>query len=276
MSTTTRYALIGHPVAHSYSPFIHRQFAVETQQNMSYELLPAEPGHFIATVEQFRKQGGQGLNVTLPFKIEAYDYADEKSERAQWTGAVNTLKFTEDGKVFADNADGIGLIRDLTQNLNWKLDNKCILVLGAGGAARGILAPLLQLNPKQLVISNRTFIKATELAQQFKTQGVVQAIELSSLTRCSFDLIINATAASLYQEIPAIPSTLISRHTYCYDLVYSAKPTIFLEWAKQQGCSHYADGLGMLVEQAAESFNLWRGVYPDTATVLNALRNKLH
>jgi shikimate dehydrogenase len=259
------YAVIGNPIAHSKSPLIHRQFAQYTHQILHYDTVLADPDAFVETVQMLQRQGTKGLNVTVPFKIEAWHYADQLSDLAQRAEAVNTLIFHRNGQVTGDNTDGIGLVRDLQKNYNISLAGKRILLLGAGGAVRGVLQPLLAQQPKCLHIANRTASKAIQLAEDFADLGAITAGGFDSIAKTAiFDLIINGTAASLQGDVPPIATSCIHSQTSCYDMMYAAKDTAFVQWAKQHGAAQALDGLGMLIEQAAESFYLWRGVRPDT------------
>jgi shikimate dehydrogenase len=271
-TTPDRYAVLGNPVAHSKSPVIHRQFAHQFGHNIEYVALWADTDGFSQAVEQFRAEGGKGLNITLPFKLEAFKMADNLSDRAKLAGAVNTIRFESDGKIFGDNTDGTGLVHDLTKNLGIHVRGKKILVLGAGGAVRGVLGPLLKQNPAVLVIANRTVSKAKELAKIFASFGKVEAVGYDELVGKRFDVVINGTSASLKGEVPPLPVNLFANNAVAYDMMYGDKPTPFLEWAMLHGVATTADGLGMLVEQAAESYLLWRGVRPETKHVIAALR----
>ena len=262
---TDRYAVFGHPIAHSKSPQIHASFARQTGQDMSYEAILAPRDGFAASVAAFIAAGGRGANVTVPFKEEAYRLASRLSPRAQHAGAVNTLVF-DDG-ILGDNTDGAGLVADLTRNLHCALAGKRILLVGAGGAARGVIDPLLDQTPAELVIANRTVSRAQELADRFG-RGV-RACGFDALDM-PFDLVINATAASLAGELPPLSPRIFTAGTLAYDMMYG-RDTPFLAFARSYGAAT-ADGLGMLVEQAAEAFYLWRGVRPDTAPVIAALR----
>ncbi|AVZ80155.1 shikimate dehydrogenase [Zoogloeaceae bacteirum Par-f-2] len=269
-----RYAVVGNPVAHSKSPLIHAAFAAQTGQALVYEALLAPLDGFAATVAAFRAAGGLGLNVTVPFKLDAFALADRLSPRAEAAGAVNTLAF-ERGDIYGDNTDGCGLVRDLTQNLGWSLSGRRILLLGAGGAARGALLPLLIEQPAALVIANRTESRAVELADRFRTQArdtLLHACSFDALSGSSFDVVINATAASLAAQSPALPEGLYAPGALAYDMMYGKDETPFMRAARSAGAAVVADGLGMLVEQAAESFFLWRGVRPHTRAVLATLR----
>lgn len=269
---TDLYAVMGNPIAHSKSPQIHQAFAEQTQQNLSYRSILVPLDGFAAAVDKFRAAGGKGLNITVPFKQEAYQYADQLSNRARRAGAVNTLHFTP-GRAFGDNTDGIGLLRDLTHNHQWSLQNLDILLLGAGGAARGVIQPLLQAQPKRLLIANRTAAKAQQLAQDFSDLGVIAGCSLDDLAGQRFDLIINATSAGLNAPLPDLPAGLLCDQGACYDMVYGDQATPFIRWARSQGAALALDGRGMLVEQAAESFLLWREVRPDTVAVLDKFPN---
>ncbi|WP_455211168.1 shikimate dehydrogenase [Kaarinaea lacus] len=271
------YAVMGNPVAHSKSPKIHQLFAQQTQQRITYEAILVDVGGFEQAVGNFVATGGKGLNITVPFKQEAWKLVDKRSQRAQLAGAVNTIIVNEDRILTGDNTDGVGLVRDLIQNHRITVQAKTVLLVGAGGAARGVLEPLLQENPELVLIANRTPDRAHELAKQFSKSGNVKGCAFTALAQPSqaFDLIINATSASLHSEIPAIPASVISQQSFCYDMMYGAKPTAFMRWVTQQGAAQSVDGLGMLVEQAAESFYLWRGVRPHTTEVINALRQSL-
>ena len=268
-----RYGVFGNPIGHSKSPQIHRLFAEQTGQDLSYEPLLAPLDDFPGFAKAFFETG-LGANVTVPFKEQAYRLADRLSERAQRAGAVNTLKKLEDGSLLGDNTDGIGLVRDLLDNAGVALQGKRILLLGAGGAVRGVLEPLLAQRPAALFIANRTLAKAEQLAGEFAELGPVSASAFEQL-QGPFDVIINGTSASLGGELPPLGDDLIKPgDTLCYDMMYGAKPTPFCQWAAARKASS-RDGLGMLVEQAAAAFELWRGVRPESATVLAALRLQL-
>lgn len=272
-----QYAVIGNPIAHSKSPQIHAAFAAQTGQPMAYEALLAPLDGFRAAVAQFRQHGGRGLNVTVPFKLEAHALADALSARAEAAGAVNTLRFDAEG-IFGDNTDGAGLVRDLVHNLGQPVGGARVLLLGAGGAARGAILPLLEEHPAELAIANRTVTRAEELVARFAPRAVVtemSACGFDALAGRSFDLVINATAASLSDEVPPLPQGLYAPQSLAYDMMYGRGDTPFLAAARQDGAARLADGLGMLVEQAAESFLLWRGVRPATAPVLDALRAQI-
>lgn len=267
---TDRYVVIGNPIAHSRSPEIHRAFAQETGQALTYERLLAPLNGFQDAVEIFRANGGRGANVTLPFKIQAYEYAGELSERARLAGAVNTLKF-DSADVLGDNTDGIGLCRDINDNLCVPLSGARILLVGAGGATRGVLGPLLSAGPKCIVVTNRTMSKAVEIAQRFSKLGPVDSIAPDQLPGREFDVLINATSASLAENLPPVPVSCFRPGVLVYDMMYGKTATPFMRLAASRG-ARTADGLGMLVEQAAEAFYFWRGVRPSTAPVIANLR----
>ena len=263
-----RYGVMGYPVSHSRSPVIHRLFAMQTGQDLQYELLEVAPAKLEAAIKQFARTGGKGLNITVPHKIEVTTLVDRMSDRASNAGAVNTLVF-QDKEIFGDNTDGVGLLRDLQSNLGLNLKDANILIIGAGGAVRGIISPLLDANPESLMIANRTISKAKALADHFSTQGPVRACRFQDMTSSpAYDLVINATSAGLKGETLPFPESAVGEHTICYDLSYSMKATPFSSWAKEHGAARSVMGWGMLIEQAAESFHLWRGVRPDTAAVL--------
>jgi len=271
MNGLDQYAVFGAPIKHSKSPRIHRLFAEQTQQALDYtaQLVPAEA--FTSKVNCFFAQGGRGLNCTVPLKELAWAYADKKTERAALSKAVNTLALQADGKILGDNTDGIGLVTDLVVNHGIAINNKRILILGAGGASRGIICPLQDKRPLSITVVNRTVEKALILASEFKHKGVIIACGYHDLAGQSFDLIINATSTSLRGELPPLVSGLLAEQGSCYDLAYANEPTAFVCWAKAQQAVYALDGLGMLVEQAAEAFFIWRGVRPDTHTVIQML-----
>lgn len=273
--TSDRYAVMGNPVAHSKSPAIHAAFARQCGQTITYTAIQVDVGGFAQAVGHFRASGGHGLNVTVPFKREAWQLCDVRSARAQRAGAVNTLSFQTDGTMHGDNTDGAGLIHDILINHAGQISGRRVLLLGAGGAARGVLGPLLEQHPAALVIANRTVDNARELAAEFAAEGKVEACAYSALAGRPFDLVINGTAASLQGELPPLPDGVLASGAWCYDMMYSAAPTAFVRWAQAHSAAKSLDGLGMLVEQAAESFYVWRGVRPDTAAVLKNLRSSL-
>lgn len=265
------YAVMGNPIRHSKSPTIHSEFAQQLGIAMEYRAIEVAAGKFVQAVQEFRAAGGRGLNITVPFKLEAYELASKKSSRAEIAGAVNTLKF-ENGALFGDNTDGIGLIRDVTANQKTPLQGQKILVMGAGGAVRGILGPLLEEHPHSVVIANRTVSKAQELEKMFAGHGAVNGCGFDDLRGERYQVVINGTAASLQDQVPPLPDSLFEAGALAYDLMYGEKPTAFMVWAQSHGAARVSDGLGMLVEQAAESFFIWHGVRPDTASVIEALR----
>lgn len=269
-----QYGVVGHPVGHSLSPFIHGLFARETGRAMAYRLFDVPPAKFRGWVREFFARGGRGLNVTLPHKIAAVAAAHELTNRAAHAAAVNTLASSADEKILGDNTDGAGLVRDLCDNLGLTLAKRRILVIGAGGATRGVLAPLLALGPATVVIANRTPERAAALAAAFTDLGSVSSAGFEDVGDQPFDLVINATSASLSGEIPPLPATALAPATVCYDLAYGRTATAFVEWARECGCERALQGWGMLVEQAAESFRLWHGIRPQTAGVLAALRQR--
>ncbi|HEX9803577.1 MAG TPA: shikimate dehydrogenase [Gammaproteobacteria bacterium] len=275
MSQLDRYAVMGNPIAHSKSPMIHTLFARETGQKLEYRAILVELGQFADAVQAFRAEGGKGLNVTVPFKRDAWRLVDERSACAALAGAVNTIQFREDGTLYGDNTDGIGMIRDIRDNLGVAIAGKRVLLLGAGGAVRGVLGPLLEEKPATVVIANRTPDRAQELADAFEEQGRVEGSSFADLDGTRYDIVINGTSASLKGEAPPLPEGILARDAFCYDMMYAAEPTAFMRWADDEGCERVADGLGMLVEQAAESFRLWRGVRPQTAPVIKAVREAL-
>lgn len=272
MTAMDRYAVVGNPVAHSKSPQIHEAFARATGQALTYERILAPIGGFADVAERFAREGGRGLNVTVPFKLDALAIAARASERAQAAGACNTL-VREGAAWYADNTDGAGILHDLTVNLGVDLLGADILVLGAGGAARGILLPLFDRRPDSVTLSNRTMAKAAELSARFGARGPLRAVAPAALAGRRFDVVINATSAGLHAGAGwPWPDGLFAPHTFAYDMIYGDAPTAFLRWAGAQGASRSADGLGMLIEQAAESFHLWRGVRPATGPVFDLLR----
>jgi len=275
MTEKDNYAVFGNPVKHSKSPLIHAAFAEQCGQAIQYRAVRVEPGDFQRAATRFFDQGGRGLNITVPFKTDAFRFADTLSERAQRAGAVNTLCRRDDGTVLGDNTDGIGLIRDMIANLGWSVQAMRVLVIGAGGAVRGILEPLLRERPRELLIVNRTADKAAALAAEFASLGKLAGGGYDAIGQRQFDLVINASSAGLSGEMPSLPATLLTERSCCYDMVYGSEPTVFMRWAAQEAAWAVADGLGMLVEQAAESFYLWRQVRPETRPVINNLREML-
>lgn len=265
---TSHYAVFGNPIAHSRSPLIQAEFARQTGQDLEYRAILAPLDDFPGAVDAFRSAGGEGANVTVPFKEAAFQLAARLTPRAKAAGAVNTLKF-ENGQILGDNTDGAGLVRDLTANLKLTLAGKRVLLMGAGGAARGVIGPLLAEQPAALVLANRTVEKAQQLADRF--DGRIRASSYEALAGQTFDFVINATAASLKGELPPLPENLFNPGALAYDMMYGSE-TPFMAWARAHGAKIVADGLGMLVEQAAESFYLWRGIRPDTAPVIRKLK----
>lgn len=272
---TDSYAVFGNPINHSKSPHIHRHFAEQTGQDMAYTKHMVPVGQFEQAAGEFFQQGGKGLNVTVPFKLDAYSFAARLTPRARRAGAVNTLAMQTDGTILGDNTDGIGMIHDM-HNLDWEVRGKRVLVLGAGGAVRGILQPLLEQEPLQVVIANRTLHKAEQLAAGFHDLGPIQALDYIHLTDQQFDLVINGTSASMSGDLPPLPDNILAKGACCYDLMYSAEPTVFLQWADTHGAARVADGLGMLVGQAAEAFYLWRQIRPEVVPVITAMRRQLN
>jgi shikimate dehydrogenase len=241
---------------------------------MHYTKQLVNEGEFEKCAQEFFAQGGKGLNITVPFKLNAFDFAQKRTARAERAGAVNTLAKLSDGTILGDNTDGIGMIHDM-HNLGWELEGKRVLILGAGGAVRGILQPLLEEKPAQVVIANRTQSKAEELAKNFHDLGDVQAKTFEQLHAEVFDLVINGTSASMQGELPPLPDTLLATNACCYDMMYGPEPTIFLRWAKERGAAQIADGLGMLIGQAAEAFYLWRQIRPEVVPVITAMRRQI-
>lgn len=271
---TDRYAVFGNPIAHSKSPRIHTLFAAQTGEKLEYTALLSTPTTFVQDVQAFQAAGGKGCNITVPFKQDAWAMAQELSDYAARAKAVNTLVLQADGTLFGANTDGIGIVRDLQQNHGVSLRDKRVLLLGAGGAVRGVLQPILAENPASLVIANRTAAKAVELAQDFAAFGHVTGGGFADI-HGQFDIIINGTAASLQGDLPPLPENCLTQGACTYDMMYAANPTAFVQWSVTQSAALALDGLGMLVEQAAEAFFLWRGVRPDTAPILAQLRAEL-
>jgi shikimate dehydrogenase len=267
---TDRYALFGNPAKHSKSPAIHGAYARETGQDFVYEVIEAPVDGFAAAVSAFRDSGGRGANVTMPFKLEAFALATDLSERARLAGAVNALKFDGD-RIFADNFDGVGLVNDIQRNLGFPIEGRRVLLMGAGGAARGALLPILERRPAQLVVANRTVAKAKALGDQFARFHSLVTGGYPDLGSRAFDIVINATSASMRGELPPITAVAFAPGCLAYDLVYGRGMTPFLALARSAGASTVCDGVGMLVEQAAEAFLWWRGVRPGTRAVIDAL-----
>ncbi|HEX5419567.1 MAG TPA: shikimate dehydrogenase [Gammaproteobacteria bacterium] len=270
-AATDRYGLVGYPVHHSRSPLIHQLFARQTSQRLTYELIEAQPADFETAVRGFGAAGGKGLNVTVPHKEAAYRLAAELGEEAAAAGAVNTLSFRADG-LRGDNTDGVGFLRDLTVNHGCAVADRRVLILGAGGAVRGILPPLLSSGLAELVVANRTLERAEQLRDRFAKLGEIVVCRFGDLEQSeAFDLVVNATSAGLHGETPPFPSAIVGPESFCYDLAYSRNDTPFVAWARAQGAGRAEQGLGMLVEQAAESFRIWRGVRPETRAILAQL-----
>jgi shikimate dehydrogenase len=268
------YGVVGHPIDHSLSPFIHGMFAKETKQNLVYRLFDVEPARFRGELLRLFTSGLRGMNVTVPHKQAAAEIVNELTPRAALAAAVNTIALRADATLLGDNTDGVGLTRDIEQNLGAPLAGKKILILGAGGATRGVIAPLLSRKPALLLIANRTENKAHELAAHFATLGAIDACGFENIDAEAFDFIINATSASLHGTMPELPRGIVGKQTVCYDLAYGPGQTPFMLWAKAQDAARALKGYGMLVEQAAESFELWRGVRPNIKPVLAALARK--
>jgi len=266
-----RYAVFGNPISHSQSPRIHAAFAQQTGQDIAYEALLAPTDGFAQAVDAFRAAGARGANVTVPFKLEAFRYANELTERARLAEAVNTLTFDGD-RVLGDNTDGAGLVRDVTVNLGIAIRGKRVLLMGAGGAARGVILPILREGPSLLFIVNRTADKAVALAAQFAPRGPIRGGGYDALAGQAFDVVVNATSSGLSDELPPLPEGVFAPGALAYDMMYG-KETPFMAFARARG-ARVADGLGMLVEQAAEAFYLWRGVRPETAPVIALLRKR--
>jgi shikimate dehydrogenase len=271
MMKIEHYAVFGQPISHSKSPRIHKLFAEQTGQLIDYATQEVSAEHFTAATTQFFAEGGKGLNCTVPLKELAWQYADQLTERAGQAKAVNTLARQADGSILGDNTDGIGLLNDLAVNHGIALKDAKILILGAGGATRGIVPPLLEQQPSALVIVNRNVGKAQAIATDFAALGEVQACDYAGLRDSQFDLIINATSASLSGDLPPLPAALLKAGGSCYDLAYANQATAFVTWGLANNAAHSLDGLGMLVEQAAEAFYIWRGVRPETAPVIDVL-----
>jgi len=272
MAGPTLYAVMGNPIAHSLSPRIHHMFAASCDIDLEYRAILVEPGGFDAAVQEFSDAGGRGLNVTVPFKLDAWHLAGRCSERAELAGAVNTLIIDPDSGLAGDNTDGTGIVRDISANLGKPIAGTRILIVGAGGAVRGVLGPLLAEQPEHVHIANRTASKALDLAASFHEHGPVTGSGLDLPDDEDWGIVINATAASLSGQMPDLPAGLFAPGALAYDMMYGKEPTVFLKWAATQGAGETADGLGMLVEQAAESFFIWHGIRPETQEVIPALR----
>ena len=276
MTDVDKYAVFGNPIKHSKSPLIHAAFAEQFGHAIQYRAVLVEMNEFAAAAGRFFEGGGKGLNITVPFKHEAHRLADSLSRRAMRAGAVNTLALSDEGELLGDNTDGVGLVRDMIANHGWSINGARVLVIGAGGAVRGVLEPLLREKPRELVIANRTPDKAVTLAQEFvDLSDAITGGGYDLWEGRQFDLIINASSAGLSGEMPDLPPSLLTERCCCYDMVYGSEPTVFMRWAAQNAAWAVADGLGMLVEQAAESFYLWRRERPDTGAVILQLREAL-
>lgn len=267
---TDRYALIGRPLGHSKSPLIHADFARQTAQDLTYTAIEAPEGGFAATVDRFRAEGGRGINVTLPFKLDAAAYATELSERARLAGAVNCMKF-DGARAMAENYDGLGLVNDIERNHGYPMAGRRVLLMGAGGAARGVLLPFLERGPELLAIANRTVAKATALREQFATRRNLIAGGYADFAGQRFDIVVNATSASLRGELPPVAEHNFAAGCLAYDLVYGKGLSPFLRLGRDAGAGCVVDGIGMLVEQAAEAFEWWRGVRPETRALIDRL-----
>ncbi|MCC5797788.1 MAG: shikimate dehydrogenase [Methylophaga sp.] len=268
---TDHYAVIGNPIKHSKSPLIHAEFARQTAQDLDYTAIEIPINDLQAGLETLKQRGFMGINVTVPFKEQVWQIVDHRTARAELAGAVNTVIFHEDGSLSGDTTDGVGLCRDLVENHQLSLKDKRILLLGAGGAARGVIEPLLALQPSEIFIANRTASKAGQLAEIFSRNGHVLGGGFAEIAG-QYDLVINATAASLQGEVPPLPDSVLATDACCYDMMYGKEDTAFISWAKQHHAGLCVDGLGMLVEQAAEAFYIWRGIRPDTQAVIRLLR----
>ena len=268
------YCVVGSPVAHSKSPQIHQAFAKQFGIDLVYDRVEVKSGDLASALTSFRECGGRGLNVTLPLKEEAFALGATSTERARVAGAANTVWFDEAGQIHTDNTDGVGLLRDLTVNRRLSLEGSTVLLLGAGGAARGVMLPLLQAGLSELRVSNRSPEKAAALASDFSIHGRVTVTPWGEVGSGPPDLVINATSMSLEGLVPPLGESALGARTSCYDMMYGSEPTAFVRWALAAGCAA-SDGLGMLVEQAAESFRIWHGCMPVTAPVIKSLRNEL-
>jgi len=270
-----RYAVFGNPIKHSKSPQIHTLFAKQTKQSLIYTAELAEIGQFEQAVKKFIKHNGKGLNITVPFKEDAWQLADRHSERAKRAGAVNTLRLEHDGSLYGDTTDGVGLVRDLSQNHHVSLTDKAILIIGAGGAVRGVIEAILEQQPASLLIANRTAEKAVQLSNDFSDLGNISGCGLDEIRHRRFDIVINGTSASLQGDLPPIPETVFDEHACSYDMMYAEQATVFMRWSKDHGATQVFDGLGMLVEQAAEAFYIWRDIRPETVSVIEQIRDSL-
>ena len=272
---TDKYAVVGYPIGHSKSPLIHRLFAEQTQQDLSYEaiLIDSEQTSFEWAMADLKNRGYKGINITVPFKLDAFEYANTLSSRAETAHAVNTFSFANGGETQGDNTDGIGLVNDIEINGQCQFKDKSVLILGAGGAVQGILEPLLNKQPKTVHIANRTANRAQALGQRFEGAITITTSGWEDIPTQAYDIIINGTSASLEGKVPPISSDVVGKDSLVYDMMYGSKPTVFMDWATQaQPSCQTMDGLGMLVEQAAEAFFIWRGVRPETAPVIAEVR----
>lgn len=268
------YAVFGNPISHSKSPLVHSLFAKEFGINLEYRAIQVDIGGFEQAVSGFQANGGNGLNVTVPFKLNAWKIADELTDRARIAGAVNTLSF-DYSSIKGDNTDGVGLVKDIETNLKVRLADLNILVIGAGGAVRGILAPVLDRNPHLITIANRTKGKADALVELFSDYGNIRSTALEHTNRSQYDIIINATSTGIDGEVPSVPPEVFQGVSLVYDMMYGKAPTKMMEWADQNGAQRVSDGLGMLVEQAAESFSIWHNAVPSTQPVISAIREQM-
>ena len=275
MMEKDKFAVFGNPIKQSKSPIIHTLFAQQYAQHIEYRAVRVELDDFVQATNRFFEGGGAGLNITVPFKHEAFALAHRNSERSLRAGAVNVLTLADDGLIDGDNTDGIGLIRDLIANLGWTVQGLRVLLVGAGGAARGVLEPLLRERPRELLVVNRTANRAAELAVEFAGIGPLEGGAFDLIGTRQFDLIINATSAGLSGAVPELPSSMLTERSCCYDMVYGAEPTPFLRWSADHAAGAVSDGLGMLVEQAAEAFYIWRQLRPETRSVIDQLREAM-
>ena len=275
MMEKDKFAVFGNPIKQSKSPIIHTLFAQQYAQHIEYRAVRVELDDFVQATNRFFEGGGAGLNITVPFKHEAFALAHRNSERSLRAGAANVLTLADDGLIDGDNTDGIGLIRDLIANLGWTVQGLRVLLVGAGGAARGVLEPLLRERPRELLVVNRTAARAAELAVEFAGIGPLEGGAFDLIGTRQFDLIINATSAGLSGAVPELPSSMLTERSCCYDMVYGAEPTPFLRWSADHAAGAVSDGLGMLVEQAAEAFYIWRQLRPETRSVIDQLREAM-
>ena len=275
MMEKDKFAVFGNPIKQSKSPIIHTLFAQQYAQHIEYRAVRVELDDFVQATNLFFEGGGAGLNITVPFKHEAFALAHRNSERSLRAGAVNVLTLADDGLIDGDNTDGIGLIRDLIANLGWTVQGLRVLLVGAGGAARGVLEPLLRERPRELLVVNRTAARAADLAVEFAGIGPLEGGACDLIGTRQFDLIINATSAGLSGAVPELPSSMLTERSCCYDMVYGAEPTPFLRWSADHAAGAVSDGLGMLVEQAAEAFYIWRQLRPETRSVIDQLREAM-